>query len=82
MQISCVVDGQVRVGQGPWMSGRFVRRSLARGLGAVLLTMSLGGVAMAQAGPLVLGCHSGAQISSPAPAFFALAWKIEAKDHA
>jgi alpha-D-xyloside xylohydrolase len=54
MQILCVVDVLVRVSQGLGTGRRCVRRSVARGSGAVLLTVLLGGLAIAQNSPLVL----------------------------
>ena len=53
MQISIVVDGRSRVGLMPWNGRCFIWAFMARGLGAMLLTASLG-VAVAQSGPLVL----------------------------
>jgi alpha-D-xyloside xylohydrolase len=54
MQTSCVMDGLSRGGRRLWDGRRFVRCFSIQGLGAMLLTASLGGVAVAQSGPLVL----------------------------
>jgi alpha-D-xyloside xylohydrolase len=54
MQISCGVDVLESVAPVLWMGQRSVWRSLARGLGMVLLAVLPGAAAMAQGGPLVL----------------------------
>jgi alpha-D-xyloside xylohydrolase len=46
--------GQSGVGRRPWKGFRFTGKFPAYGVGAALLASSLGGVAKAQAGPLVL----------------------------
>ena len=46
--------GQSGVGRRPWKGFRFTGKFPAYGVGAALLASSLGGAAMAQAGPLVL----------------------------
>ena len=48
------VPGQSGVGRRPWKRFRFTRRFPACAVGAALLASSLGGVAKAQPGPLVL----------------------------
>ena len=51
---SPMVLGQRGVGRRPWRGFPFTGKLPAYGMGAALLASSLGGVAMAQAGPLVL----------------------------
>ena len=54
MEISCPMDGCCCDGRGSQISLRFAWKTLAHGLGCVLLTLSLGVVAIAQSTPLVL----------------------------
>ena len=54
MQISWQLNGRESVVRGLRIGRRIVRKSLGIGLGSLLLALWLGGVAMAQGGPLVL----------------------------
>src|SRR5215470_8435101 len=53
MHVTCAVDALERVVQGWWIGRRFLRKSAARGLGTLLMTVLLAGVSKAQ-GPLLL----------------------------
>jgi len=53
MHVTCAVDALERVVQGWWIGQRFLRKSAARGLGTLLMTVLLAGASKAQ-GPLLL----------------------------
>ena len=54
MQTSWLMDGPSCADRGLRMGSNFARKSAVRGLGVLLLALSLGWAARAQAGPLVL----------------------------
>ena len=54
MEISCLMDRCSRDGRGSQISRRFAWKTLVHRLGCIFLTLSLGGVAIAQSAPLVL----------------------------
>ena len=54
MEISCLMDRCSHDGRGSQISRRFAWKTLVHRLGCIFLTLSLGGVAIAQSAPLVL----------------------------